>query len=84
VGINPNFVLIPSAQACCRCFTAPGGLAQQFPKAYGEPRPARLAWGRQGDGRRRVVIEVEGLTVRFSGVTPIDRMSVTFPGGTCG
>jgi len=30
------------------------------------------------------VIEVEGLTVRFSGVTPIDRMSVTFPGGTCG
>jgi ABC-type branched-subunit amino acid transport system ATPase component len=30
------------------------------------------------------VIEVEGLTVRFSGVTPIDGMSVTFPGGTCG
>ena len=30
------------------------------------------------------MIEVEGLTVRFSGVTPIDRMSVTFPGGTCG
>ncbi|HEX2303416.1 MAG TPA: ATP-binding cassette domain-containing protein [Gaiella sp.] len=30
------------------------------------------------------MIEVEGLTVRFSGVTPIDGMSVTFPGGTCG
>jgi ABC-type branched-subunit amino acid transport system ATPase component len=30
------------------------------------------------------VIEVEGLTVRFSGVTPIDDMSVSFPGGTCG
>jgi branched-chain amino acid transport system ATP-binding protein len=30
------------------------------------------------------VIEVERLTVRFSGVTPIDGMSVTFPGGTCG
>jgi ABC-type branched-subunit amino acid transport system ATPase component len=30
------------------------------------------------------VIEVEDLTVRFSGVTPIDGMSVTFPGGTCG
>jgi ABC-type branched-subunit amino acid transport system ATPase component len=30
------------------------------------------------------VIEVEGLLVRFSGVAPIDRMSVTFPGGTCG
>jgi ABC-type branched-subunit amino acid transport system ATPase component len=30
------------------------------------------------------VIEVEGLTVRFAGVTPIDGMTVTFPGGTCG
>jgi ABC-type branched-subunit amino acid transport system ATPase component len=30
------------------------------------------------------VIEVAGLTVRFAGVTPIDDMSVTFPGGTCG
>jgi branched-chain amino acid transport system ATP-binding protein len=37
--------------------------------------------------RRReevVVIEVSGLTVRFAGVTPIDDMSVVFPGGTCG
>jgi len=30
------------------------------------------------------VIEVKGLTVRFSGVVPIDDMSVTFPGGACG
>jgi ABC-type branched-subunit amino acid transport system ATPase component len=30
------------------------------------------------------VIEVEGLTVHFAGVTPIDDMSVVFPGGTCG
>jgi branched-chain amino acid transport system ATP-binding protein len=30
------------------------------------------------------VIEVEGLTVRFAGVTPIDDMSVVFPDGTCG
>ena len=30
------------------------------------------------------MIEVNGLTVRFAGVTPIDDMSVTFPGGTCG
>ena len=30
------------------------------------------------------MIEVEGLTVRFGGVTPIDNMTVTFPGGTCG
>ena len=30
------------------------------------------------------MIEVEGLTVRFAGVTPIDDMSVVFPAGTCG
>jgi branched-chain amino acid transport system ATP-binding protein len=30
------------------------------------------------------VIEVHGLTVRFAGITPIDDMSVVFPGGTCG
>jgi ABC-type branched-subunit amino acid transport system ATPase component len=30
------------------------------------------------------VIEVHDLTVRFAGVTPIDDMSVVFPGGTCG
>jgi branched-chain amino acid transport system ATP-binding protein len=30
------------------------------------------------------VIEVMGLTVRFAGVTPIDDMTVEFPGGTCG
>jgi branched-chain amino acid transport system ATP-binding protein len=30
------------------------------------------------------VIEVKNLTVKFAGVTPIDDMSVVFPGGTCG
>ena len=30
------------------------------------------------------MIEVEGLTVRFGGVTPVDDMSVTFPSGACG
>jgi len=30
------------------------------------------------------VIEVENLTVRFAGVTPIDHVTVTFPGGACG
>jgi len=30
------------------------------------------------------VIEVEGLTVRFGGVTPIDEMSIVFRDGTCG
>jgi ABC-type branched-subunit amino acid transport system ATPase component len=30
------------------------------------------------------VIEVDGLTVRFGGVIPIDRMTVNFESGTCG
>ncbi len=30
------------------------------------------------------MIETENLTVHFGGVTPIDQMTVTFPGGTCG
>ncbi|HEX3454091.1 MAG TPA: ATP-binding cassette domain-containing protein [Gaiellaceae bacterium] len=30
------------------------------------------------------MIEVEGLTVRFGGVTPLDDVSMVFPGGTCG
>jgi branched-chain amino acid transport system ATP-binding protein len=30
------------------------------------------------------MIEVENLEVRFGGVKPIDGMSLTFPGGTCG
>ena len=30
------------------------------------------------------MIEVEDLRVEFGGVTPIDGMTVTFPGGTCG
>jgi branched-chain amino acid transport system ATP-binding protein len=30
------------------------------------------------------VIEIEGLTVRFGGVTPIDDMTLVYPGGTCG
>ena len=30
------------------------------------------------------MIEVQDLEVRFGGVKPIDGMTVTFPGGTCG
>jgi branched-chain amino acid transport system ATP-binding protein len=30
------------------------------------------------------MIEIKDLTVRFGGVTPIDGMTVDFPGGTCG
>jgi len=30
------------------------------------------------------VIEIDGLTVRFGGVVPLDQMSITFAAGTCG
>ena len=30
------------------------------------------------------MIQVDELTVRFGGVIPIDRMTLSFPGGTCG
>jgi ABC-type branched-subunit amino acid transport system ATPase component len=30
------------------------------------------------------VIDVDNLTVRFGGVIPLDSMTLTFPGGTCG
>ena len=55
------------------------------PEGHGESRPprrgsvrerSRAARSRRDRGR--------GLTVRFAGVTPIDDMSVVFPGGTCG
>ena len=58
--------------------TAPGGLVDQVPKDL-----AKLA--RPGASRgATVVIEVVGLSVRFGGVLPIDRMTVTFAHGTCG
>jgi branched-chain amino acid transport system ATP-binding protein len=30
------------------------------------------------------MIDIEGLTVRFGGVTPLDNVTLTFPTGTCG
>jgi branched-chain amino acid transport system ATP-binding protein len=30
------------------------------------------------------MIEISGLTVRFGGVTPLDSLTLQFPGGTCG
>ena len=67
--------------------TAPGGIVEQLPKDLREPRAARSRDRVRGARRQREepgVIEVEDLTVRFGGVTPIDDVSVTFPGGTCG
>lgn len=44
-----------------------------------DPAPGR----RHGESETRM-IEIEDLEVRFGGVKPIDGMTVTFPGGTCG
>ena len=59
--------------------TAPAGLVDQFPKDMA--RLGRLLGGlsrrrraRRGDG---AVIEIDDLTVRFGGVTPLDDMTVT-------
>src|SRR5262249_61002663 len=55
------------------------------PEGHEEPRPAALqAQPLGGEEGQAGVIEVKDLTVRFGGVTPIDGMSVVFPGGTCG
>ena len=60
--------------------TAPGGIVQQFPKDMANL--GRLDRARRPGARRRsrevTMIEVDGLTVRFAGITPIDDMSVVF------
>ena len=66
--------------------TAPAGLADQVPKDLrpagppAGPPPAR----RPAPGGDASMIEVDGLTVRFGGVTSLDGMSLTFEQGTCG
>ena len=65
--------------------TAPGGLVEQVPKDLAKlGRAIGGAVSRRPSAERAVVIEVDDLTVRFGGVVPIDRMTLTFPGGTCG
>ncbi len=86
-GLNPNFLLIIFGAGLLQVLlTAPGGLVDQFPKDVA--KLARLIFS----GVRKLprgtrageMIEVTGLTVRFAGVTPIDDVSLVFPGGTCG
>jgi ABC-type branched-subunit amino acid transport system ATPase component len=48
----------------------------------GRDRRARQA--RRAGGGARALIEIEDLTVRFGGVTPLDGMTVRFETGTCG
>ena len=66
--------------------TAPGGLADQLPKDLAKLWRLVVSRVREQAGGREegAVIEVTGLTVRFAGVTPLDDVSVVFPGGTCG
>ena len=64
--------------------TAPGGLVDQVPKDLAKLGRAIGRLVRAAGAGAVVVIEVDELTVRFGGVVPIDRMTLTFPGGTCG
>ena len=85
-GIDPNFLLILFGVGLLQVLlTAPGGLVVQMPKdiaSLGRLGIQAVPW--QGGSPGRPMIEVEGLTVRFAGVTPIDDVSLIFPGGTCG
>ena len=53
-----------------------------MPKDLG--RLARKLTGRGKKPEAGAVITVDELTVRFGGVVPIDRMTLTFEAGTCG
>ena len=55
------------------------GTGRSRPKADA-PWPHRSRAERRGSGAD-VVIEVDGLTVRFGGVMPLDQMTITFSGG---
>ena len=64
--------------------TAPAGSRSRCPRDIA--RLGRLLCGLRGPPgwRPGAMIEVSDLTVRFGGVVPLDRMSVTFEQGTCG
>ena len=62
--------------------TAPGGIVDQLPKDLA--KLGRRIGGLVPAAERGGVIEVNDLSVRFGGVLPIDRMTVTFAAGTCG
>ena len=75
--------------------TAPGGIADQFPKdmkrlyrlirrLVATARAGVVVRDRAGEGGRGGMIEVKDLTVRYGGVTSLDGMSITFEAGTCG
>src|SRR6185437_16861666 len=54
------------------------------PAAAAGARRARDRTGDGREGRRRGMIEVKGLTVRYGGVTSLDGMDLLFERGVCG
>ena len=86
-GVNPNFLLVIFGAGLLQVLlTAPGGPRRSVPQGHGQAGPAGAQGLPQADRPEEegLVIEVEDLTVKFAGVTPIDDMSVVFPEGTCG
>src|SRR4029450_1324612 len=59
------------------------GSGPEGPREAGETPGATVPQAPHLDGGL-LLIEVENPLVRFAGVTPIDSMSVIFPGGACG
>ena len=86
-GISPDWLTILFGVGVLQVLTtAPRGIVDQLPKDMA--RLGRLI-GRLFQAAHRprqaaTVIEVSDLTVRFGGVTPLDKMSVKFDSGTCG
>ena len=85
-GVNPNFLLIIFGAGLLQVLLTGARRARAaVPEGHGEPRAAaRTRRAQPARARAVLMIEVESLTVRFAGVTPIDDVSVVFPGGTCG
>ena len=83
---NSNLLLILFGVGLLQVLlTAPGGLASSSRRiSRGSGGWSSTASASRPLGEAGAVIEVDGLTVRFAGVTPIDDISVVFPGGTCG
>ena len=80
---NPDFLLVLFGIGILQVLvTAPEGIVDAVPEGHAQPRPADLAHvvaRRPAESAASRVIEVEGLTVRFGGVTPLDGMTVVFP-----
>ena len=84
-GVSADWLIILFGLGVLQVLTtAPAGLADQVPKDLA--RLGRLLQPALPQPRAREdnMIEVEGLTVRYGGVTSLDAMSLKFQEGTCG